>query len=46
MKLPKLVAQLLVDNESSPSRGAWIEMMRTLWAMHRSTVVPLAGGVD
>ena len=40
------LSQMWGRTMSPPSRGAWIEMTRMRWAMRRSTVAPLAGGVD
>ena len=31
---------------SPPSRGAWIEMSRSIRVLSTKTVAPLAGGVD
>ena len=34
------------DEESSPSRGTWIEMVDTSKVVRLQTVVPLTGDVD
>ena len=34
------------EDESPPSRGAWIEILLFGCAIHTGAVAPLAGGVD